>query len=258
MASWIFPCNNENITYIDECYLSRGKINWYQNRKVNVGDYVFVYESSPAMTVRYKGIVTEISFYLQDNDEDTHSAIQSSIFYEGPFFEIQFTHEYKLFDLLKYSDLKNNGLNSRLMGPQHIQTNLEKYLNDVITLENDGYSLNNYIQGLDNNILVNLAKKHSTKKVKKTVVTTTHFSRNIYVAQYAKNRANGICQLCGQAAPFNDNNGLPYLESHHIVWLSNGGSDSIDNVVALCPNCHKKMHIKNDVADVQFLINKVK
>ena len=66
-----------------------------------------------------------------------------------------------------------------------------------------------------------------------------------------------VCELCGQQAPFNDKNGNPYLECHHIIWLSKGGSDSIDNTVALCPNCHKKMHIIADEKDVKFLQEKI-
>lgn len=60
-----------------------------------------------------------------------------------------------------------------------------------------------------------------------------------------KEKLKGFAQLCGNFAPFNDSEGKPYLESHHIIWLSKGGADSIDNTVALCPNCHKKMHIVN-------------
>lgn len=77
--------------------------------------------------------------------------------------------------------------------------------------------------------------------------------RSIYIAEYAKKKANGRCQLCGMPAPFSDNNGEPYLESHHVKWLSKGGEDSIDNVVALCPNCHRKMHVVNDVDEVEKL-----
>ena len=38
-----------------------------------------------------------------------------------------------------------------------------------------------------------------------------------------------------------------------MIWLSQGGQDSIENTVALCPNCHRKMHIINDQADVAKL-----
>jgi 5-methylcytosine-specific restriction protein A len=36
-------------------------------------------------------------------------------------------------------------------------------------------------------------------------------------------------------------------------WLSNGGDDSIQNAVALCPNCHRKMHALNRKADIKKL-----
>ena len=84
-------------------------------------------------------------------------------------------------------------------------------------------------------------------------VTSSVYVRDPFVAEHAKRRAKGICQLCGQPAPFWDQKGRPYLESHHIEWLSQGGADTTDNTAALCPNCHKKMHIVNDPEDVQKL-----
>lgn len=74
---------------------------------------------------------------------------------------------------------------------------------------------------------------------------TTFIPRSPYVAAYAKRRANGHCELCQQPAPFETKKGEPYLECHHIEWLAKGGDDSIENTVALCPNCHRKMHALN-------------
>lgn len=87
-------------------------------------------------------------------------------------------------------------------------------------------------------------------------VCSTEYIRNHYISEYAKRIANGVCQLCGLPAPFKDSNQKDYLETHHIHWLSKGGSDSIENVVALCPNCHRKMHIVNDPVDIKTLTNK--
>ncbi|MBE3587300.1 MAG: HNH endonuclease [Thermoanaerobacteraceae bacterium] len=84
-------------------------------------------------------------------------------------------------------------------------------------------------------------------------VSTTTYERNPYVAEYAKRRAKGKCQLCKQPAPFNDRDGKPFLEVHHIVWLSRGGEDTINNTVALCPNCHRKMHVLDLAADREKL-----
>jgi 5-methylcytosine-specific restriction protein A len=87
---------------------------------------------------------------------------------------------------------------------------------------------------------------------------TTSFQRNPDVAMWAKRRANGICQLCGNPAPFVDKSGEPFLESHHIIWLSQGGRDTIENTVAICPNCHRKMHLLNKPEDVRVLTTKAR
>jgi 5-methylcytosine-specific restriction enzyme A len=96
----------------------------------------------------------------------------------------------------------------------------------------------------------------SDKKPKKVTIETTTFSRNLLVVEYVKRRASGVCQLCNNSAPFLDSASRPFLECHHIVWLSDGGKDSIDNAVALCPNCHAKMHILNIGSDVSKLMKK--
>jgi len=47
-------------------------------------------------------------------------------------------------------------------------------------------------------------------------------------------------------APFIGNDGLPYLEVHHVMPLASHGSDTATNAVALCPNCHRCCHYSND------------
>lgn len=77
--------------------------------------------------------------------------------------------------------------------------------------------------------------------------------RNQTVVREAKEFADGECQLCGCDAPFENEEGESYLEVHHVKWLSQGGADCIENAVALCPNCHRKMHILNLAEDVAAL-----
>lgn len=76
--------------------------------------------------------------------------------------------------------------------------------------------------------------------------------------EYAKIRANGICELCAKPAPFEDKFGIPFLETHHIIFLSKGGTDTVDNVAAICPNCHRKIHNLNLEEDVKKLLSKRK
>ncbi|WP_173912937.1 HNH endonuclease [Acinetobacter sp. Marseille-Q1618] len=89
----------------------------------------------------------------------------------------------------------------------------------------------------------------------KTVVK--QYVRSAYVVEYAKRLAKGVCQLCDQPAPFHDKNGIPYLETHHIVWLARGGEDMIFNTVALCPNCHKRMHLLDLEEDKVKLLSRI-
>lgn len=73
----------------------------------------------------------------------------------------------------------------------------------------------------------------------------TTFKRNPDVIAEVLENANGYCGYCKNYAPFirrSDN--TPYLEVHHIVHLAKGGEDSVENAVALCPNCHRKAHFE--------------
>jgi len=74
-------------------------------------------------------------------------------------------------------------------------------------------------------------------------VVSVKYKRNPYIVVEALERAKGICELCKKPAPFNRaKDGAPYLEVHHRKPLKDGGLDTMDNVLAICPNCHRKEH----------------
>lgn len=110
-----------------------------------------------------------------------------------------------------------------------------------------------FIEGLNDDTLKAAAENRGKKRPAERTVTTTQKDRDPYVSEHVKRRTKGICDLCSMPAPFADKKGKPYLESHHVVWLANGGEDTIENAVGLCPNCHKKMHIVNAPEDVRAL-----
>ena len=100
--------------------------------------------------------------------------------------------------------------------------------------------------------------KQSREIASSRYVKAKMYERNQAVIEFAKKKAKGKCQLCGEPAPFFDKKKNPYLETHHINWLSNGGEDTIYNTIALCPNCHSKMHILDREEDKKTLLEKVK
>jgi len=88
-------------------------------------------------------------------------------------------------------------------------------------------------------------------------VVLNQFTRNEYIREYVRLRADGFCELCENKAPFCDRYGSPFLETHHVEYLSKGGKDSIENVVALCPNCHRRIHNLKLESDSNFLKQKL-
>ena len=82
-------------------------------------------------------------------------------------------------------------------------------------------------------------------KPKRAPAQGTAYIRDPKVRAWVRKKAKGICEGCGQPAPFTKDD-LPYLEVHHVKHLANKGSDRASNAVALCPNCHRRCHHSND------------
>lgn len=69
------------------------------------------------------------------------------------------------------------------------------------------------------------------------------FVRNADVVAEVLHRSKGRCEVCHKPAPFvRASDGSPYLEVHHRVRLADQGDDTVENAIALCPNCHRKEH----------------
>lgn len=69
-------------------------------------------------------------------------------------------------------------------------------------------------------------------------------------------RANGLCEHCGQPG-FPMENGSIYLETHHVVPLCEGGPDNVSNVVAICPNDHRRAHYGQDAGKMRIELIKI-
>jgi|BioPla2DNA2_1021312.scaffolds.fasta_scaffold08080_7 5-methylcytosine-specific restriction endonuclease McrA len=90
-------------------------------------------------------------------------------------------------------------------------------------------------------------EKHDTATAKER--HTKYYERSKAIKLYALARANGVCEGCGNPAPFVRQEGTPYLEVHHIRKLADGGPDDPRWVIALCPNCHRRAHYRIDASE---------
>lgn len=107
-----------------------------------------------------------------------------------------------------------------------------------VTFENE---VNESLNDSSENRQRRLASRSTKPKVVYRLVQD--YRRDPDVVAEALYRAEGFCEKCKEKAPFiKRSNGEPYLEVHHIIPLSQGGLDSLENVISLCPNCHREIH----------------
>lgn len=88
-------------------------------------------------------------------------------------------------------------------------------------------------------------------------VTIAQFYRDPTVRAWVLQRADGCCELCNEPAPFLTDSENAFLESHHIIALSDGGPDTPENTSALCPNCHRKMHYSKERVELRDYLKQV-
>lgn len=51
-------------------------------------------------------------------------------------------------------------------------------------------------------------------------------------------RDRNLCVVCGRPADL-----INPWPAHHIKYRSQGGDDSIDNMISVCPMCHAQIHL---------------
>jgi len=83
---------------------------------------------------------------------------------------------------------------------------------------------------------------------------TIRYVRDPNVIVWVLETADGRCEVCEQAAPFSREDGSPFLEVHHVRPLGEGGPDTVDNAVAACPNCHRRLHYATDRVAVREVV----
>jgi hypothetical protein len=81
------------------------------------------------------------------------------------------------------------------------------------------------IEGLENN------------ESESITVKGKRYKRHNYLMVLIKKYRNFKCQFC--ATQIKKSNGGYYIEACHIKPKSKGGVDKLDNILVLCPNCHK-------------------
>jgi 5-methylcytosine-specific restriction enzyme A len=76
------------------------------------------------------------------------------------------------------------------------------------------------------------------------------YVRDAKIREMVLKRAAGICEECNEPG-FVRPDGTRYLETHHVIKLSEQGADKLHNVIALCANDHRRAHFSSDWKELQ-------
>jgi 5-methylcytosine-specific restriction enzyme A len=96
----------------------------------------------------------------------------------------------------------------------------------------------------------------SSAAVERRESIITEFVRSSRVRVSVLRRAEGRCEYCGTSG-FVTASGSIYLETHHIIPLSENGPDNDENVVALCPNDHRQAHFGTAASQMRAVLAEI-
>jgi len=79
-------------------------------------------------------------------------------------------------------------------------------------------------------IVGNIIKRKAIPKAVKSTLWNIHFTEN---------NAKGECKVCSKEIKMTD------FDAGHIIAVTNGGSDNLDNLMPVCSLCNKSMGVQN-------------
>ncbi len=252
---WIIPSRPKYFD-LEACFKTYGFVDWRGSFYPNIGDIVYVYLSKPvAGYIKYKcevinnnlkksEVVNQKQFFLSEEEKHPKEKVR-----------LRLLKRLNTDDFVKFEKMKELGLKSQIQGPlKKIPAIIINYLESKF---NTNGIVDNTIERYNNEAIKQKAIEYSKRMLNKSYVSKTHvYSRNELVSEYVKHRSQGRCDLCDNKAPFEIDN-KPYLECHHVLSLSDGGLDTVFNAVALCPNCHRKIHLLKAHNEIVKLKNKI-
>ena len=127
---------------------------------------------------------------------------------------------------------------------QNVGSHIFKEIEEIINNLENRFSKNASFQNEVFNLLKDKKRQEpkGSKEPKAYRSQVIQYSRDPAVVAWVLDLANGICESCKKPAPFTKADGTMFLEVHHIKHLADGGSDTVKNAVAICPNCHSELH----------------
>lgn len=252
--SWIVP-SNPNYYDLESALNELTNGLWYSQRigDISAGDYLYIYVAAPISAYKYKCLVTKSNVPANQIDIDEDRKYYRSISSIG----IADTYmRIKLVGRLSISiaEIIENVPNVSV-APQSQRSLTGDYLLFLEKKYKESF-FSHSLADLDDEIAKEDIYYGDFSSVPREPITrdgVKYFQRNDKVREIALSKSENKCAFasCNHAL-FISRTGKPYLEVHHIVPLNAQGDfpnvniDIPENVVCLCPSCHREIHNGKD------------
>ena len=248
--AWIVPSNP---SYYDlESALNELKDGlWYSQRisDISAGDYLYIYVAAPISAYKYKCLVTKANVPVSEIDinEDKKYYCQASLSGSADFYmRIKLVSRFTA----TLDEIMTNVPNVSI-APQSQRRLTDNYLSFLEKKVNKASTTLSYADLDDEITKENTYYGEFSSAPKEAVVRdgVKYFQRNDKVREIALNNSGNKCAISGcEHVLFISKTGKPYLEAHHIIPINaqddfpNINIDIPENVVCLCPSCHREVH----------------
>lgn len=239
MKYWIIPCNVKAYDVVG-AFNKLNEIDWKQSKNMKsamIGDIVLIYLSRPYSCVKYICKIREVNKVHTTIDDSEYILKGDNYVNYGNYMQLELLESLNE-TLLKFENLKLNGLKGNIQGPRTLKDNLLSFV-----LE----SIEPFLNNTNKNELENTEYKEGKIQVK----YGRKFERNPYLRQKAIEIHGTTCKVCG----FNFEEvygdiGKHFIEIHHIkpmyIVRKEVSVNPNTDLVPLCSNCHKMIHRKKD------------
>jgi hypothetical protein len=112
---------------------------------------------------------------------------------------------------------------------------VKKYSIDLLELTKNTLFQSDAIEDLN-------SEPEGVSSPEKIFRSSASYLRDPKIRSYVIKRAKGCCEYCGEKGFLMADDKSHYLEAHHIIALANEGKDTVENVIALCPQHHREAH----------------
>lgn len=232
---------------VDSYFKDHDVVYWRQSRfNQQVGDIIYIYVSDSIQKIKYKTVVEEIDLSFQETMDDKDYWVDLTLYEESKnlyFMRLRLIEQGDSEELSYYNLQQKGFINGPIQGKITMNDDFVHYVDEYLTDVYLEQSEDDFGENINESEFPNLPEG----AVK--TITVRSYERNPRARRLCIQYHGTNCSICGFSfEEMYGQLGKGFIEVHHIVPLSQIGEnyrvDPKNDLIPVCPNCHKMLHRK--------------